>query len=134
MRVFYCSKCKTYHEHLEMSNAELRIRSTWTNIRDGYGHPINHMVCPHCGYVLSGYMNLTYEEIQQPGYIEYIIDVIDGYASKDVDSTVSFMPDESIDYIANSEIKRLKQRYSNIENRNDAELIKKVVESACPFD
>jgi uncharacterized Zn finger protein (UPF0148 family) len=57
--IFYCPVCNTYEENFKFENPKQeRELTTWLNIRDGYGRPIRHIICPTCGNVLAGVMDV----------------------------------------------------------------------------
>lgn len=73
MYLFYCPECgktKLIKEYLEIK--KYRDETSFMNIRDGYGRPINHIKC-ECGNYLSGMMYLEKEDSQDIEYIKNII-------------------------------------------------------------
>lgn len=73
MYLFYCPECgkiKLIKEYLEIK--KYRNETSFINIRDGYGRPINHIKC-ECGNYLSGMMYLEKEDSQDIEYIKNII-------------------------------------------------------------
>lgn len=75
MSIFYCPNCKSIDKNFKFKNyQEERELTTWVNIRDGWGRPIKHIICPKCGFVLSGVMNISDEE--------YVISLIDAYSKE----------------------------------------------------
>ena len=75
-KIFYCASCKKFDNDFNSKYATV----TFSNPRDGYGAPIYHVICPDCGYVLSGYMNIRYEEDDTEESYEYIRRIIDMYS------------------------------------------------------
>lgn len=82
MSIFYCPNCKSIDKNFKFKNyQEEKELTTWVNIRDGYGRPIRHIICPQCGYLLSGVMNISNE----PNAIEYVMSLIDSYTKENKD-------------------------------------------------
>lgn len=81
--IFYCPKCNKIDGDF---NFNKRTQITWKNIRDGYGRPITHIVCPYCKYELSGFINATgmynkNDMYDKENCVEYIRHVIQGYSN-----------------------------------------------------
>jgi hypothetical protein len=130
MKIFYCAKCKKEHIDFFITRDELRIRETWVNPRDFYGTPIHHMICPHCGYVLSGFMemrNVTMEDLKSA--IDYVKYTISLYSSKDMNGMIEH---ENIDFICDKKIKDKKDTLS-LRAENNIE-IQEILNSMCKFD
>lgn len=65
--IFYCPRCGKTEINLEIKY----IKTTWVNLRGGYGRAIYHIECPECKYDLSGYMlNCNKDEVQ---YVKYVV-------------------------------------------------------------
>lgn len=81
--VFYCPQCKKLEINFEFDEKKDRNKITYMNPRDGYGRPITHIICPSCGYELSGFVN-TMGQVKQKEdeseIIEYYKSVIEGYS------------------------------------------------------
>lgn len=76
-KLFYCPKCKLYSpNHEKIFKNELDIRKTWLNMRDGYGVPITHVICPKCNNLLAGMVNLHSNDMEE---IEYFKQLIEAY-------------------------------------------------------
>lgn len=75
-KIFYCASCKEFNNDFNSEG----IITTFSNLRDGHGTPIHHVICPHCGYVLSGYIRIRYEEDDTEETYEYIRRTIDMYS------------------------------------------------------
>lgn len=74
-QIFYCPKCNSIDENFRFkSNQEERDLTTWVNPRDGYGMMIRHIICPHCGNILSGIMLTRTGDGNEVDYIKSIID------------------------------------------------------------
>ena len=59
MKMFYCPKCDKLEINFKFKNLnEERELHTFSNIRDGWGMPINHIICRNCGNLLAGVMTL----------------------------------------------------------------------------
>lgn len=67
--MFYCPRCEKFEINIDTKNQKV----TWVNPRDGYGRMITHIICPSCGYDLSGYINNCNEEEKE--YIKYVIQI-----------------------------------------------------------
>lgn len=119
MKIFYCAKCKKLEVDFKFKTREEQIvRQTWYNTRNGMGKPITHMVCPKCGYVLSGYME-GFEE----GLKEYVKEVIELYSTKEYEGIL--LGKNMVEYICNNEINKKRMIYKNKSNR----LVKTVIDS-----
>ena len=107
MKIFYCAKCNKLEADFEISETELKVRRTWSNIRDGYGGAITHMICPECGYVLSGFIN-WYKEVDDSvlNYVKYSIEL---YSTRDG----GMLREGALDYICNQEIERKRNTYAD---------------------
>lgn len=113
MKIFYCAKCNKIEIDFKFSSRkEETVRETWLNIRDGYGRPIHHLICPHCGYVLSGYMNWNGEV--DDGIFMYIQDTIKMYSTKEYEG--KFLKEGTINYIYDCEVKKKKEKYRDVED------------------
>jgi hypothetical protein len=79
--IFYCPQCKKLDINFAFNHKKHKV--TWSNPRDGYGRPITHIICPNCGYELSGFVN-TIGQVKQKEdeseIIEYYKSVIEGYS------------------------------------------------------
>lgn len=127
MNFFYCAKCKTFHMNFEIDRDELAIRDTWRNPRDFFGTPIQHIICPYCGYVLSGYMTLNVECTIDDlcSCMEYAKYTINLYSS------VSRIVDAEF---LNRKCKREMERKWKKLGDKDNEEIKRILKSMCKFD
>ena len=117
MKIFYCAKCNKLESDFEISETELRIRRTWSNIRDGYGGAITHMICPECGYVLSGFIN-WYKEVDDSvlNYVKYSIEL---YSTRDG----GMLREGALDHICNQEIKRKRCMYADCKDERVLEIL-----------
>lgn len=125
--VFYCAKCDTLDINFRMTNKEKMIRGTWSNFRDGYGGIISHLICPHCGYVLSGYID-THGKSMNEGYINYIKHSIEMYSSKNIER--GYIKFEDMDYIAHDQMNKKLEKYKD----NNNEFVQDVLDTMCAFD
>lgn len=81
--IFYCPECKKLEINFEFDERKQREQITWVNSRDGWGRPICHIVCPHCGYELSGYMfvlGMIKNDDDKEDIIQYVKYTIEGYS------------------------------------------------------
>lgn len=101
-KIFYCAKCNTVDSDFKMSKEEILMRTTWVNLRDGYGGAITHTVCPHCGYVLSGFIR-WYKDIDEE-IVSYVKNSIELYSTRDKEG--GFLKEGAIDYMYNDIVKR----------------------------
>lgn len=111
IKLFYCNLCKTYDENFNDKNVE----HTFTNCRDGYGRMIEHIKCPKCGNVLSGFVKL-YEksECDEDGK-RYYKEVIKKYQLNLDEGGFLYNKKELIDRIKNPKsIKICKHDYEYI--------------------
>lgn len=81
MKIFYCAKCNKTEIDFSISDREERIRKTWINPRDGFGRHITHLICPNCGYILSGFMIWHYEVDNST--VEYVKETIRMYSARE---------------------------------------------------
>ena len=121
-KIFYCNRCKTLDYDFYISRAEERIRQTWVNLRDGYGGTITHLICPHCGYVLSGYINWHGDKIDE-GIVSYVKHSIEIYSDKEYEG--SFLKVGAIDFLCNDIMDKKRNQYKQLED----EKIKNIIES-----
>jgi len=71
--MFYCHNCKTFEPNSDYDFRKHDEVHTWANVRDGFGRPINHIICPICGDPLSGFINTKGMSDEN---IEYYKDVL----------------------------------------------------------
>ena len=73
MSIFYCPNCKKTDSNFNGKD----YKTLWANCRDGWGRGIYHIVCPDCGYKLSGHMFFDNEDD-----VEYVQSVISMYSDR----------------------------------------------------
>ena len=90
--LFYCPKCKKQDDAFNADDyipqfglGKLRDDITFLNSRNGYGRHVTHILCPECGYELSGFINYKglFDEnscFSHNEHMEYLIDIIKGYS------------------------------------------------------
>jgi rubredoxin len=83
---FYCPECKKSDDKFNGKEYERSNKITYSNPRDGYGRHITHIICPECGYELSGFINYTSMFIEDDIHsskdcFEYLKDTITGYSN-----------------------------------------------------
>ena len=121
MKYFYCSKCNTEIPNFFIEKEELMIRETWLNPRDFFSKPIHHIICPYCGYVLSGYIefnNGNEEDIMD--YVKYTI----GLYTIPEYGLINF---KDLDYICENEIRKKRIKFKDTNN----EEIKNILKTMC---
>jgi hypothetical protein len=78
----------------EENNFNLRDKTiTWKNCRDGWGRPITHIICPDCGYELSGAMQLPDNSKESISYCKSVIEMYSDKSFIDVDSVLEDIRD-----------------------------------------
>ena len=83
--IFYCPRCKKIEVNFQFNEYKDKNKVTYKNPRDGYGRPITHIICPNCGYELSGFVNTIGQAKQKEDeskIIEYYKAVIEGYSDR----------------------------------------------------
>ena len=71
MKMFYCPKCDKLEINFKFKNLnEERELHTFSNIRDGWGMPINHIICRNCGNLLAGVMTLRKNDKDEIEYLQ----------------------------------------------------------------
>ncbi len=118
MKIFHCAKCNKTEADFKISEKELRIRQTWLNLRDGYGGAITHMICPNCGYVLSGFIN-WHKEVDND-VLDYIKSSIKMYSTRED----SILKEGMLDYICNNEINIKQEKYNDTDDEYILNIIK----------
>lgn len=113
MNIFYCAKCNETEIGFKFSSdKEERVRKTWLNFRDGFGGNITHLICPHCGYVLSGFMN--YFENVDDDIVNFIKEIIKLYSTRRYEG--SLLEYGAIDYMYSDIIKKKSDEFKNVED------------------
>ena len=96
-KIFYCPKCDTYEENFKFDNPKQeRELTTWINIRDSWGVPIRHIICPICGNVLAGVMDLRYKNEDE---IWYLKETISMYNKESKDG--GYIEDDKLEWLIN---------------------------------
>lgn len=101
-KVFYCNECKLYNKDFDDKN----IKHTFTNPRDGWGKMIEHVVCPKCGNVLSGFVRLYKKDECSKEGMEYYKEVIKMYQLNHDEGGYLKDKDKLIDSIKNPKPKK----------------------------
>ena len=104
MKMFYCPKCDKLEINFKFKNLnEERELHTLSNPRDGWGMPINHIICRNCGNLLAGVMTLRKNDKDE---IEYLKEVITLYNKEHKDG--GFISDGKLEVLI-SNIKKQKR-------------------------
>lgn len=87
MKMFYCPKCDKLEINFKFKSLnEERELHTFSNIRDGWGMPINHIICKDCGNLLAGTVIIrSKDENGIKDEIEYFKDIITKYNKEEKD-------------------------------------------------
>ena len=72
MYYFYCPNCELEGKIIKLP------KNTVSNIRDGYGMPINHYECPICHNLDAGAMLIREDNEDERKYYQYIINIYQG--------------------------------------------------------
>ena len=73
-QIFHCPSCSMTDIDFHFKDERHKQKvTTWMNIRDGWGFPIRHIICPNCGYVLSGVMYTKENDDESIWYIQQTI-------------------------------------------------------------
>ena len=76
MKMFYCPKCGRFELNFNFKDMnEERKLHTFSNIRDGYGTPINHVICTNCKNVLAGVITLRENSNDEINYYKDLIEM-----------------------------------------------------------